>query len=185
MHSFNDSVVYVRNGKPIPAIVLSSLQSDRGELLTVLYAQPEIGPTLLAQGTTRGVAQVQQAVTPFVEGNVFGWEDTFASDLRAWKARPKPTIAELEAILNEEGEFPIKINPDGSISADLPEGHAALAADIVFGPVQPGAPESPHAIIQHDVPGRAAYDQANRDIAGLSDGGDPEPSVTYAQGSQS
>ena len=73
-HSFNDSVVYIRNGKPIPAIVLSSLMSDRGELLTVLYAQPEIGPTLLAQGTTRGIAQVQQAVAPFKEGNMFGWK---------------------------------------------------------------------------------------------------------------
>ena len=73
MHSYNDSVVYVRNGKPIPAIMLSSLQSDRGELLTVLYAQPEMGPVLLAQGTTRGIAQVQQALAPFVDGNTFGY----------------------------------------------------------------------------------------------------------------
>ncbi len=75
MHSFNDSVIYVRNGKPIPAIVLSSLQSEHGELLTLLYAQPEIGPTLLAQGTTRGVAQVQLSVLPFVKGNAFGWKE--------------------------------------------------------------------------------------------------------------
>ena len=74
--------------------------------------------------------------------------------------------------------------PQQGISGSAPFG-APEQFDAVQGPVQPGDPYSPHAIIQHDVPGRAAYDQANRDIAGLSDGGDPEPSVTYAQGSQS
>jgi len=121
-HVFNDSVIYVRNGKPIPAIVLSSLQSDKGELLTLLYAQPEIGPTLLAQGTTRGIAQVQQAVQPFVEGNVFGW-------------RPWGEVAPVEPV-------PVPQTPTA-----IPD-RAPEQLDEAQGPVTPGAPESPHAIEQ-------------------------------------
>ena len=71
---FNDSIIYVRNGKPLPAIVLASQATAEGELLTLLYADPVNGPQLLAQGTTRGIAQVQKAVAPFVEGNMFGWK---------------------------------------------------------------------------------------------------------------
>ena len=115
-HSFNDSVVYVRNGKPIPAIVLSSLQSDRGELLTVIYAQPEIGPTLLAQGTTRGIAQVQQAVQPMAPGRIFGWVES-----------------------NEFGNpLPEKVS---LIEVTAPE-----QLDEAQGPATPGDPDSPHAI---------------------------------------
>ena len=72
---FNDSVGYVRTGKPLPAIVLASQASEQGELLTLLYADPANGPQLLAQGTTRGIAQVQNAVAPMAEGKVFGWKD--------------------------------------------------------------------------------------------------------------
>lgn len=75
MKQFNDAVSYIRGGKSIPAIVLSSLASAKGELLTLLYAQPDMGPVLLAQGTTRGIAQVQQAVEPMVEGKAFGWQE--------------------------------------------------------------------------------------------------------------
>ena len=166
MHNFNDSVVYVRNGKPIPAIVLSSLQSDRGELLTVLYAQPEIGPTLLAQGTTRGIAQVQQAVAPFVEGNVFGWTDGYPqTEIGEPVERPKtPGDVFSEAIMPHLIELSktvatiapkMEISPTGTIiSANTllqecllktPES-APEQLDEVQGPVTPGAPESPHAI---------------------------------------
>ena len=75
MHQFNDSVLYVRNGKPIPAIVLKSQETPGGELLTLLYADPDAGPAMVSQSTTRGIAQVQNAVAPLAEGKVFGWKD--------------------------------------------------------------------------------------------------------------
>jgi len=75
-HLFNDSVTYFRNSKPIPEIVLNYQIGPTGEeLLTLLYAQPDMGPVLLAQGTTRGIAQVQQGVQPMIPGRVFGWQD--------------------------------------------------------------------------------------------------------------
>jgi hypothetical protein len=146
-HVYNDSVVYIRNGKPIPAIVLSSLMSDRGELLTVLYAQPEIGPTLLAQGTTRGIAQVQQAVAPFVEGNMFGWKDTEVETVTL--ANLPPSIAiyvkKLEDELAETTEGRDKALQEmadaGAVKRTAPE-----QLDEAQGPVEPGDPESPHAI---------------------------------------
>jgi hypothetical protein len=113
-HKFNDSVIYIRNGHPIPAIVLKSQVTPDGELLTLLYAAPALGPQLLAQGTTRGIAQVQPAVAPFVKGNLFGWKE--------W--------GEVEPVDPLTGEEAVK------------------AADEVFGPVEPGAPESPHALTE-------------------------------------
>jgi len=108
---FNDSIIYVRNGKPLPAIVLASQATAEGELLTLLYADPVNGPQLLAQGTTRGIAQVQKAVAPFVEGNMFGWK------------------------------------PWGEVAPTEPP-TAPEQLDEAQGPVEPGAPESPHAIEQ-------------------------------------
>lgn len=139
---FNDSIIYVRNGKPLPAIVLASQESPLGELLTLLYADPTKGPTLLAQGTTRGIAQVQQAVTPMVEGNVFGWEEveSVAADM---------TIALLEAADKENDQLRQKIAEQEAILNQKPE-PAPLTSleqlDEVQGPVEPGDPESPHAI---------------------------------------
>jgi hypothetical protein len=133
-HVYNDSVVYIRNGKPIPAIVLSSLQSERGELLTVLYAQPDIGPTLLAQGTTRGIAQVQQAVAPFKEGNTFGWYDEVV-------AVPQKTISAPEQLDEAQGpvtpgdpESPHAI--PGGVESDAPAHEIKTYSDgtVVSGP---------------------------------------------------
>lgn len=118
---FNSLVVFVRNGVATPAFVVKSqLQADGREFLSLLYADPITGPQLVLAGATRKVGDVALSVPPLSVGANFGWEDVEAADLRAWKAKPKPTIEELEAILNSEGEFPIKINPDGSISAVAP-----------------------------------------------------------------
>jgi hypothetical protein len=76
MKQFNDAVLYIRNGKTIPAIVLKSQSTPDGELLTLLYADPDKGPGLLAQGTSRGVAQVENAVAPIAPGKLFGWQMT-------------------------------------------------------------------------------------------------------------
>ena len=123
-HAFNDSVVYVRNGNPIPAIVLKSQQSADGELLTLLYADPATGPGLLAQGTTRGIAQVQQAVAPFVAGNTFGWLDPFDGH----------SAEALQSVLDHVED----------IAAAKPSAPEQL--DEAQGPVTPGDPESPHAL---------------------------------------
>jgi hypothetical protein len=172
-HSFNDSVVYIRNGKPIPAIVLSSLMSDRGELLTVLYAQPEIGPTLLAQGTTRGIAQVQQAVAPFVEGNTFGWQDLSKSSSDYLVEDIMPDLIKLSMTVAKIAPQ-MEISPTGTIiSANTllqecllktPES-APEQLDEAQGSVTPGDPESPHAI-----PGGVESDAPAHEIKTYSDG---------------
>jgi hypothetical protein len=77
MKSFNDSVVYVLNGKPIPGTVLKSIPSEGGELLTLLYADPE-GEKQIAAGSTRYVGQIASMVKPLTEGSRFGWKDNDA-----------------------------------------------------------------------------------------------------------
>lgn len=91
---FNDSIIYVRNGKPLPAIVLASQATAEGELLTLLYADPVNGPQLLAQGTTRGIAQVAIGVPPVTHGAKFGWVDSpfFEDEEVVADATPKEPV---------------------------------------------------------------------------------------------
>ena len=66
------------------------------------------------------------------KGGVINTEDYAEALAEAWAAvrkhyladRPKPTIAELEAILNTENHGPILIMPDGSIMAAKPRAGA-------------------------------------------------------------
>lgn len=92
MKSFNDAVICIRNGKPVPAIVLSSLSSDQGELLTLLYADPDNGPQLIAQHTTRGIAKTQLAVAPWVGGKAFGWREVDEVVIAPKPVAPAPTV---------------------------------------------------------------------------------------------
>jgi hypothetical protein len=41
----------------------------------VLYADPDKGPQLVAQGTFRGIDLVASNVTPIAEGKAFGWKE--------------------------------------------------------------------------------------------------------------
>lgn len=75
---FNDAVTYIRNGQPIPAIVLKSSEVEGEELLTLLYADPDNGPNLINQGTVRNIALVQTAVKPGADGRLFAWKNTEA-----------------------------------------------------------------------------------------------------------
>jgi len=151
---FNDSIIYVRNGKPLPAIVLASQATAEGELLTLLYADPVNGPQLLAQGTTRGIAQVQQAVAPFKEGNVFGWHDDIVDLKDIFSDAIMPHLIELSKTVATIAPQ-MEISPTGTIiSANTllqecllktPES-APEQLDEAQGPVEPGDPDSPHAI---------------------------------------
>ena len=99
MKQFNDSVVYVRNGKNVPAIVLKSQVTADGELLSLLYADPDKGPGLVAQGTFRGIDLVAAGVAPMAEGKVFaGSADRFlyamdsATGEVVWRARTRAAV---------------------------------------------------------------------------------------------
>lgn len=162
---FNDSIIYVRNGKPLPAIVLASQATAEGELLTLLYADPVNGPQLLAQGTTRGIAQVQQAVAPFVEGNMFGWTDgypqTEAGEAPKTPLAPSPMTDEdvyqgiklflakeqngKEYIYAPDNIPQLQVQIDKAMERIRAE-EAPEQLDEAQGPVTPGAPESPHSI---------------------------------------
>lgn len=81
---FNDLVVLVRNGVAVPALVVSSqLQADGREFLSVLYADPTSGPTLVLSGATRKVGSVQLGAPPLNAGAVYGWFDLPVNDAHA------------------------------------------------------------------------------------------------------
>ena len=94
MKQFNDSVLYVRNGTVIPAIVLKSaishprpdlpagvqhskLHKDEApvETLTLLYADPDNGVGLVNSGTTAKIPLIAFAVKPWTDGSAFGWKE--------------------------------------------------------------------------------------------------------------
>lgn len=72
---YNDLVVLVRNGVAVPAIVLKSqLAGPEGrEVLSLLYADPSSGPTLVLAGNTRKVGSVEISAPPLTIGAGFGW----------------------------------------------------------------------------------------------------------------
>lgn len=122
MKNFNDAVLYIRDGKAIPGIVLKSQQTTAGELLTILYADPDTGPSLVAQGTCRGIGSIASAVGPMGTGRMFGWKDTAEMQFATENAGLRAQLAELKA---EAATKPV---------------------DDVQGKVPPGDPKSPAAI---------------------------------------
>ena len=139
MKQFNDSVTYIRKGNALPAIVLKSQASIYGELLTLLYANPDSGPGLVVQGTNRGVAAVDSAVKPMGVGAMFGWQENAIA-----VAVPKKSAAEL---MDEvQGEVPLgdpnsphalqpimPINPTSAVSVEnaKADAHAAELAKTI------------------------------------------------------
>lgn len=85
MKQFNDLVTYVRDNQLLPAIVLKAQIVGNVELLTLLYADPNNGPGLISQGTTRNIAQVSNAVGPWVKGKAFGWKEGYVSEENVMK----------------------------------------------------------------------------------------------------
>lgn len=90
MKQFNDFVHYVRNGVHMPAIVLNSrmvtetipvpnqpnplLTTDKTtERLTLLYADPITGPSLVQAGKASAANKTEFDVKPLEPGMVFGW----------------------------------------------------------------------------------------------------------------
>lgn len=121
MKSFNDSVVYVLNGKPIPGTVLKSIPSEGGELLTLLYADPE-GEKQIAAGSTRYVGQIASMVKPLSEGSQFGWKDSDAdaeiaglkkdsADLSEQFLEAQKQISEAIAQRDEARALVVKLTP--------------------------------------------------------------------------
>jgi hypothetical protein len=127
MKSFGDSVVYVKNGKPVQAIVLKSQQGPDGETLAVLYADPDKGPQLVAQGTFRGIDLVASNVTPIAEGKAFGWkelgDDETLAAMNAAIDGNDTAVAELRKVAAE-------LDKANDAYQTLKEENAALAATV-------------------------------------------------------
>lgn len=127
-HKFGDVVVYQRGADAVNALVVQSVPQPVGEILTLLYLKPEASSPLLS-GSNVEKAIATAFVSPLTEGKTFGWKEL-----------PESTL------------------PVGGEPSDECGEEAAKAADAVFGPVEPGAPESPHAIDIGGQPGEPQPD---------------------------
>jgi hypothetical protein len=166
---FNDLVIFVRNGVAVPALVVQSqLQPDGREFLSVLYADPTSGPTLVLSGATRKVGSVQLGAPPLSVGGNFGWKDLeihpgdqkiidkHAAALKAgepvsvlpYEADDLPGVHGLpiQAAETDADKAARLANLAHQEPAIMPVPTAPEQLDEAQGPVEPGAPESPHAI---------------------------------------
>lgn len=79
--AFNDVVILSKNGVLVPAIVIKSqLQGDGREFLSLLYADPATGPSLVLAGGTRKVGSVELSVPPLAKDGKYGWADLVVSE---------------------------------------------------------------------------------------------------------
>lgn len=102
---YNDLVTFVRNGSAIPAFVVNSqLQPNGKEYLSLLYADPATGPSLVLAGATRKVGDVALSVAPMSPGAAFGWFDLPVADSHA-------DVLEDHADARAAGEVPPAIPP--------------------------------------------------------------------------
>lgn len=102
---FGDLVTFVRNGSAIPAFVVNSqLQANGKEFLSLLYADPVTGPSLVLAGATRKVGDVALSVAPMSPGAAFGWFDLPVADNHA-------DVLEDHADARAAGELPPAIPP--------------------------------------------------------------------------
>jgi len=108
MKSFNDSVIYVKNGVKCSAIVLRSQSQEDGEYLALLYADPN-GQTLVNSGQYAKIAQVAFNVRPNKPGSVNHWEDVPAlSDKEISEAvdavfpPAAPSASDLDTVAEEQ-----------------------------------------------------------------------------------
>ena len=115
---FNDLVTFVRNGVAVPALVVNSqLQADGREFLSVLYADPSSGPTLVISGQTRKVGSVELSVPPITVGAGFGWFNLPVNDAHAAMLSDHADAAEWN---NRLGDHPGTVAPG---AGGYPEGH--------------------------------------------------------------
>jgi hypothetical protein len=171
---FNSLVVFVRNGVATPAFAVNSqLQADGREFLSLLYADPITGPQLVLAGATRKVGDVALSVPPLSVGANFGWKDLqippddqkvmdeHAAALKA--GEPVPVLPYDEDDLPGVHGLPVQATETDAdkdarlanlahqeLVIILPVPSAPEQLDEAQGAVEPGAPESPHAIMPTD-----------------------------------
>jgi len=135
-HAFGDVVLYQRGKDSVNALVVQSHTQADGEHMMVAYLDPAMASPLLS-GTNVEKAIATAFVSPLTERKTFGWKEL-----------PEPTLPVGGEPSAECGEDTGRLSPED----------AAKAADAVFGPVEPGAPESPHAIDIGGQPGEPQPD---------------------------
>jgi hypothetical protein len=163
MKKFNDLVVYICNGVAVPALVLKSqLQADGREFLSLLYADPAIGPDLVIAGATRKVGSTALSVQPLSKGwadlGAFD-EEELAAHTAAVQAGEKPPVVDVaEPDLPGIHGLPVQADETDADKAArlanlahqepviLPVPSAPEHLDEAQGPVEPDDPNSPHAI---------------------------------------
>lgn len=108
---FSDVVILSKNGVLVPAIVIKSqLQGDGREFLSLLYADPATGPSLVLAGGTRKVGSVELSVPPLAKGQMYGWVGLVVSE--------KDLAAHTAAVIASKPVPEVEIDED-----DLPGVH--------------------------------------------------------------
>ena len=170
-HKYNDIVTLVRGEVETPALVVQSSQQADGEHLQVVSLDPAKASPLLS-GQNVDAAIRKDYVTPLENGKTFGWKERPAlptggepseetgeqKDLRLEEgnvARLETTVseqaAEIESLHSKIKEMEAILNQAPEPAP--PQPNAAEQRDAAQGEVEPGDPESPHAI---DAPTEAA-----------------------------
>ena len=149
MKKFGDVVQYFRGGEPVNALVVQSAPQWAGEQLTLVYLDPAIAGSSMA-GAMVDKAIAKAFAMPLAGASKYGWKDLpsapVAEKLSEDEAPAGPTpeqIAEHEALVKAHDAAVARV---ADLESQLAGAKAAEQMDQAQGKVQPGDPNSPHAI---------------------------------------
>lgn len=150
MKEYGSTVVYVRNGEEINALVAQSSQQADGEHLTLVYLDPAFNSPLLG-GSTLQRAMATAFVGPLQDGGVNGWKEV---------EKVHPYLAPLEArpLTDTEQKTYAEQLVDLTPSASDLDAHAKdeqIAADTA-GTGEPTSSPEPDAAKDADDDGKAS-----------------------------
>ena len=89
---FGDSVVYIKDAKPLNALVVKS----QDDLLTLIYIDPS-NESAVSQGNLNRIASVAIGVKPLAPGAKFGWQDLISAPEQLDEAQGPVTPSDPES----------------------------------------------------------------------------------------
>lgn len=127
--NFGDSVVYVKDGKPLNALVVKA----QGDALNLIYLDPA-SESFVAQGNTSRLASTAVAVKPLADGAKFGWmqrdDSRLQHDNQLAKDRETAKSASFHVIEQPDGSFTSSVGPFPVPASEDDQKAAELAKTI-------------------------------------------------------
>jgi hypothetical protein len=132
---FGDSVIFVRNGVEINALVVQSAQQADGEHLTLVYLDPIKNVGFLSGSQVQGSIATAFSVVPLVEGSKNGWQHFSTIDVPPVEAEKidfitltaEETLNSVRRQIIDEGKATI---PDGANLQDFVDAVNAILPEI-------------------------------------------------------